>query len=660
MKLSLKWKLIISFTLVVCFFSLSSLFNWQQLNKINEQNVTQNNQNARKLLALELNLKVGVLDALRNNLIITQNLDLTEAFNKERAIFEDLVKQVAETADNAEQRKMSARLINTSGEYTATFDSAVELIKGNTLPPSELNKQLENNFNLSKVHREYIFELIGNFYESYSVEAEAAVAESSKMIDETARISFLALIIVFLASTAIAILLTRSFTEPIAKLQKAVSLIASGDLRHTINSSSKDELGKLSRSFDHMVEQVRSMLGNTQIIASSLSEHSHSFHAFSQSTASSNVDILKAIHEISAGADEQASHSEKSASILSELEDEIQNMTAYTELMKQTSLEAANNTLKGTAAVRALSEGSQQSYLVLDKVDKAMSTLAASSSQIGKIVNSITEISTQTNVLALNAAIEAARAGLHGKGFSVIADEVRNLSSQTNESSKSIGQIIVSLQKQITELQSSMHEASEFSRAQNKQVEDTLNSFEGIELSMQQIGEQINQVHVKIDQARLKNEQLVAAVQHVAAIAQETAAGVEEVNSTSIQQDASIRRIADEADDIHGLSLQLFEEISRFQIDISEANQVVMSNDEIAEELNKNLPEDFTGDINESLAEDIAKEMISKAVGETGIQLESSSPQTLIMKSDDQQEQEPEASSSMSPTKDKEKTLVTV
>jgi methyl-accepting chemotaxis protein len=277
--------------------------------------------------------------------------------------------------------------------------------------------------------------------------------------------------------------------------------------------------------------------------------------------------VLKAIHEISSGTDEQATVSERSSMLIAELETEILHISQYTDLMKNTSMDASSNTRKGTSSIHELKEASEHSEQILQKVNEAMETLSSSSSQIGKITRSITEISTQTNVLALNAAIEAARAGEHGKGFSVIADEVRGLSKQSNESSKMIEQITTMLQNQILDLQLIMGEAREYTLTQNNKVDETLNSFEGIEQSMQAMTSQIGQIHDKIDQARIKNEKLIESVQFVAAIAQETAAGVEEVNSTSIQQNDSILRIAEESDDILNLSQKLFEEISKFRID---------------------------------------------------------------------------------------------
>jgi methyl-accepting chemotaxis protein len=121
-----------------------------------------------------------------------------------------------------------------------------------------------------------------------------------------------------------------------------------------------------------------------------------------------------------------------------------------------------------------------------------------------------------------------------------------------------------------------MREAQAYAITQNSKVAETLDSFEGIEQSMLAITSQIEQIHNKIDQTRNKNEKLVESAHRVAPIAQETAAGVEQVHSTSIQQDASIHSIAVQSDDILSLSQQLFAEISKFQMDMDD-NAPVMS-----------------------------------------------------------------------------------
>lgn len=286
-----------------------------------------------------------------------------------------------------------------------------------------------------------------------------------------------------------------------------------------------------------MTGNVRAMLGNLQGIALSLSRSSLDFQSSSSVTAHANADILKAIEDIAVGADNQASAAEQSASILNELEDKISDIAKYTDIMKETGTQANQKTRIGYEAVNSLKQSSELSEDMLNKVYTSLETLSASSVRIGKIVNTITEISNQTNVLALNAAIEAARAGAHGKGFAVIADEVRHLSTQTNQSSKDISVMIHTLQQQMEKVQSQMRLARETLQSQSSKVEESHHSFDSIRESIQLISSQIEQIYTKVDQATASSAILAKSAQTVSATAIETAAGVQEVNSASFQQD---------------------------------------------------------------------------------------------------------------------------
>lgn len=588
---SMRSKLIASFSGVLLIFLAVALFNLHQVTEIKQHMTDQNDKVDLKVLALELKNMVQEMNIIASGLEISKKPEFIEKYNSKRKPYNDFVQKIGDTASTPDQQKWRSQLIQASVDYINNFDTAAKMVQDTSIKPTDLQINLLYLYSESQELKDHIFGLVDKFYVTYADGAAAAIASSSKALNDSRNIMLVASAFVFFLTLVIAFLIITSFTRPISILQKAVARIAAGDLTHTINSTATDELGQLSNNFDQMIQQVRFMLAATKGIASSLSAHSHEFHRFSQLTASANSDILKAIHEISSGADEQAMKTESSSLLIAELEDEIRDISAYTNEMKRSSDEAAVGTQQGTASVQALKAATAESQQVLQRVDAAMKTLSASSNQIGAIVRSIMEISTQTNVLALNAAIEAARAGVHGRGFSVIADEVRDLSLQTNSSSKTISGIIGTLQTQIKELQITLHDARESALTQSEYVEETFGSFGRIEQSTHGIREQIAYIHQKIAQAQMKNNHLVDSVQFVAAIAQETAAGVEEVNSTSIQQDASIRRIAEESDDILELAQQLFAEISKFQIVDTNSDTMLIASDEPGVEITDGLNE---------------------------------------------------------------------
>lgn len=574
---TLKMKMLSGLTAMLILFLVVAMYNLQQADKMKQFLTQQNDKVEMKLMALELKEMVQELNIIASGLEISKKAEYIPKYNEKRAVFDAMIKRIGETAGTPEQVKWRSRLIMLTGEYTNTFDVAAKLVQENTLQKADLDKNMEYLYNESQRLMNEIFLYVDQFYVAYSEDAAQAIAETNSLMNRTVVVMWIASAFVLAAGAAIAFVLVTSFSKPMRRLQQAVQRLASGDLRSRIGSQSQDELGNLSRSFDHMVDQVRSMLLHTQTIAASLSEHSTSFHRFSGSTAAANADVIRAIQEISAGADRQAKQSEQSASLIADMEHELAAISRYSETIQQKSREAAFNTHTGSASMEQLKQATESSEGVLDKVYAAMESLSANTVQIRHIVDTITEISHQTNVLALNAAIEAARAGVHGRGFSVIAEEVRQLSTQTNESSKSIASIIRSLLAQTEELASNLGEARQLFRLQNGKMNDSIESFEEIRGSMDVLSQQIDHIQAQIALANDKSGKLVESVQFVAAIAQETAAGVEQVHSTSVQQDSAIQRIAEQADDILGLSQQLFQEIQQFRMDDQEADEVQAS-----------------------------------------------------------------------------------
>lgn len=578
MHLSMKWKLILSFAAVVLFFLGVAFYQNQKINQVEISMETQKVEMEKRITVSIITQLLQEMNSLETSLATSSDLEFAEPFkDKQTKLLEELAKVSFEANSPASQEL--EQLHSQVGEYTGYFDELVHTIGDEQLDPMTVLEQMDELHTKALAINGVMLETNEKLYTAAAENAEKAQEYSFELLNLTSSLGVYAAVLVFIFTLVIAVMLIRSFLNPIHKLQVALRKIAEGDLRQQINSPYNDELGSLSHHFDHMVERVRDMLQHTQLVASSLSSYSHSFQQSSSITANTNQEIVSTIQEISVGAEQQAGQSEQSASLIQELEREVHEITEYTEVMLKTSQTANLNTRKGSESVMALREVSEHSRESVNKVYFALTKLSSQSKDISRITKSITDIANQTNILSLNAAIEAARAGVNGKGFAVIADEVRHLSDQTKESSVLISQIIGELQAGMGEFQQFMLETKGKLEEQDHKVNETLSSFEAIDQSIVEIGNQIGQIHDKVDMTQTMNRRLAESVHSVAAIAEETAAGVQEVNASSVQQDNAIRDIARQAIEINEISQKLFKEINIFKIN-SDAEEVNITEDD--------------------------------------------------------------------------------
>ncbi len=575
-RFSMKMKLVFGFSIIILISAAVAWIHNDKMNDIQSQMTAQNQEVQDQILAIQLKEKVQLLETMKMEIMFTKDLNLAGNYEREAAVFDQYITQIGETASNKDQREWRAKLKAVSSEYQNGFHQALNTIQEGNLEGEALDSRLKQIYDMSALYKDYIFEIVDQFNISYAETSQAAMEKSHRMLNEASQTSIIAAIVVLLFTVAVSIVLYRSFIHPIHKLQQTVTCIAEGDLTKKIHSTDRDELGHLSRSFDHMIDRVQGMLKNTQHIAASLHDHSDSFKQFSRATAEANADIVQAIHEMSCGAIQQAEDSEKSVQLLQEVNVEIHDITLFTDDMKETSELASLHTEQGAQSVRDLKTSADLTQEVVDQLSSSMVHLAQQTQHIGSISKTIAHLSGQTHVLALNAAIEAASAGSHGRGFAVIANEVRKLAKESNDAAQHITTIIMELKTLMDESEHHLSRVKDMVQSQHNKVNDTLLAFSSIHQSMSQTAEQIDQIHIRIEHTKQRNDNLVAMLQSVSAITEETAAGVEEVNATSGQQNGQIQAIVDQAEDMYELAMNLFAEINKFQMEDDERGHQIL------------------------------------------------------------------------------------
>lgn len=227
---------------------------------------------------------------------------------------------------------------------------------------------------------------------------------------------------------------------------------------------------------------------------------------------------------------------------------------------KQLSVEASNS-------VEKLTDKSNETRLASEKIVDKINDLKADMEKVKDTIGIIESISEQTNLLSLNAAIEAARAGESGKGFSVVAEEVRKLASESRDASISIAQIINSVTQKSELIANDVLQTGVIVKEQADAVHETATSFKEIHNGMELITARIDSANVSLDHITIKNTETLKSIENISATSEETASSAEEVFESTKKQTENINILLNYADKLNEMAHNLEEEVRAFKVD---------------------------------------------------------------------------------------------
>ncbi|WP_141692464.1 methyl-accepting chemotaxis protein [Paenibacillus pectinilyticus] len=394
------------------------------------------------------------------------------------------------------------------------------------------------------------------------IPVSALVKDAKKIFNYTLLIALFAAI----AAVIIGIIVARMIGSPLINLRNLMQQGAKGKLTVRANYKSQDEIGQLGASFDVMMQQITTLVQQTSTSAQAVFETAQELTNSSQVTATAAREIAVATDEISNGAGGLATESEKGNELTHHIGIQMKQVIEANLEMGTAAADVQTSSELGTKYMSELiSKTNLTEEMIRSMVDK-VNRLKDSTRSIRKILDVLNNMTKQTNILSLNATIEAARAGAAGKGFMVVADEIRKLADQSKQSIEVVGQITETIQREIDETVKVLSTATPIFQEQISAVKEADTIFKQVTSHMGGFIEQLSTVSDSISTLEQSQVVLSDAMTNVSAVAEESLATSEEVASLSSEQLSISDGLVKLSDKLDLLSKSLTDTLSKFEV----------------------------------------------------------------------------------------------
>jgi len=362
---------------------------------------------------------------------------------------------------------------------------------------------------------------------------------------------------------------SKSFTKNISFLRGATEAISQGDLsRDLVTPPTRfpDETHDMAQSINTMQESLRSLVRQIRGTSERVSEASRTLSSTAIEVNASTEEVAQAIEQMSLGAENQAEMVAKSSKVIHEMAISVDLVARRAKETAKAARETSFTAQRGGELANDSLERMKSFFDSVELIGLQFMDLNIKLQQVGKIADFIGEMARQTNLLALNASIEAARAGEYGKGFGVVAEEVRKLADGSAKSATEILEMIDLVKVESHKLQETITESSRSIGAGKKNIDTTADSFRQILATVIETERKANSI---ADLSQMQTEgagKMVAMVDEIAKVAEDNAASTEEVSAATEQQSAAMQEMVFQTQDLAKLAEELLSSVERFRV----------------------------------------------------------------------------------------------